>query len=65
MTLAYYSRISNPMTPDERCESAMTELDEILARYKVCLSIDPEQGDVYMVPAEEDALVIEPNKVLH
>jgi len=61
---------SNPvvsnLTPQERCNTAMAELDEILIRYNVCILID-EEGDIYIVPEEEEVadLIIEPIPAVH
>lgn len=58
------------MTPGERCETALVELDEfldeLLSRYEVNLYVD-DDGSLYLVPAEDDfeELIFEPEPYLH
>ena len=53
------------LTPQERCDTAMAELDEIMARYGVDLYID-EDGNALMIPAEDEGiLVFEPYPAVH
>ena len=53
------------LTPQERCDTAMAELDEIMQRYAVDLYID-EDGNALMIPSEDDGvLVFEPYPAVH
>ena len=53
------------LTPQERCDTAMAELDEVMARYGVDLYID-EDGNALMIPAEDEGiLVFEPYPAVH